>query len=275
VSSDVHERIASHLRSLRSGDGFGPRAGVEPEPEPTALAAIALDDGDARGWLESHQADDGGLAIVAGSIRNDSATAIAGLALGGGLAGERALDHVIASRARSLPADDAVPHDPNVRGWGWTPDTFGWVEPTSAVLLALRVLRPRATTAIAEGLALLADRECLGGGWNYGNPVVYDDDLPPFVHTTAVATIALQGDPAALGLRGVDVLRSRWPDEPGGLSLSTTLAAFELVDPGSARPVEAALAAEFDRTGLMDDVVSLAWAAIATGPGLERLRWRR
>jgi hypothetical protein len=48
--SSLFERSAETLDRSRSGDAFGPTAGAEPEPEPTALAAIALDDDAARRW---------------------------------------------------------------------------------------------------------------------------------------------------------------------------------------------------------------------------------
>jgi hypothetical protein len=57
------------------------------------------------------------------------------------------------------------------------------------------------------------------------------------------------------------------------LSLATALAAFRLAGDAEGELVEAALARRFDESGLLDDVVAIAWAAIATGPGLEALRW--
>lgn len=275
MPSDLHQRVVSRLRSLRVGDGFGPTPGVQAEPEPTALAAIALDDGDARGWLEGHQAEDGGFAIRAGDVENDSSTALAALALEPGQARERALDHILSNPARTLPVNRDVPHDPTTRGWAWTRGTFGWVEPTARAVLALRLLRPEAATSITDGVALLEDRQCDDGGWNYGNPVVLGAHLPSYAHTTAVALLALQGEPPAATARGLHVLRTRWRDEPGGLTLATSLAAFRLLDTASALVVEATLEDEIERSGVLDDVVALSWAAIATGPGIERLRWSR
>ncbi len=138
--------------------------------------------------------------------------------------------------------------------------------------MALRLLRPGAG-AIDDGVALLRDREAVGGGWNYGNRTVLDEDLPPYVQTTAIALIALRGADAAIESRGLDVLAGLWRDESsGGLSVATTLAAFRL----HGRGPEAAEAAEVlellvSETGLVGDAVALAWAAIATGDGLGRL----
>jgi hypothetical protein len=273
MAGDLHERLASRLAEV-GGPGFGPIPGAAAEPEPTALAAIALDDDDARAWLVEHQREDGGFGLVAGSVVVDAPTSVAALALRPGEPRERALDHLVEQRVDPAPSLDVAPHDPDTRGWGWTRDTFAWVEPTARALLALRLLRPDAADEIDDGLAVLADRECRGGGWNYGNSVVYDVSLPPFAQTTAIALVGIQGALPERSARGSVVLRALWPLEPGGLSLAMTLAAFRLTGDAEAESVEAALERRFDETGLLDDVVAIAWAAIATGPGLESLRWR-
>jgi hypothetical protein len=120
---------------------------------------------------------------------------------------------------------------------------------------------------------MLEDRQCDDGGWNYGNAVVLGDRLPSYGQTTAVALLALQGDPRMATDRGVGALRTRSREERGGLTLATSLAALRLLDTASAVAVESALEVEFERSWLMDDVVVLSWAAIATGPGIEWLRW--
>ncbi|MGH2641173.1 MAG: hypothetical protein ACRDGO_05705, partial [Actinomycetota bacterium] len=91
---------ASLVARLQNADGgFGPRLGQPSEPEPTALAALALSDQRARTWLAEHQRDDGSFAIVVGPYVNDSTTGVAALALGSGAERERALDHLESSRA--------------------------------------------------------------------------------------------------------------------------------------------------------------------------------
>ncbi len=272
MSDPLHERVSASLARARSGGGFGPRPGTAPEPEPTALASLALDDAAARGWLEINQSAGGGFELVAGSVVNDSATGLCALALEDGTARERALDHLVATPAAAVAADPNAPHDPNLHGWAWTTGTFGWVEPTAHALLALQALRPSADAQISDGRATLADRECQGGGWNYGSSVVLGVPLEPFAQTTAIALVALQDSDPALAQRGFTALRRVWPREQGGLSLATSLAAFRLAGLADAVDVEQALAEEFDGTGFLDDVVALAWAVLATGPQLERLR---
>ncbi len=264
--------FAARVSAARNDDGgFGPRPSVPSEPEPTALATIALDDADGRAWLESHQADDGSVPFDAAVVVNDSSTALAAIAFGAGAARDRALDHLVDSLARSTPSTPSVPHDESVHGWAWTEGTFGWVEPTSRGVLALRLLRPE-VPAIADGVGLLRDRESVGGGWNYGNRVVYDEDLPPYAQTTAAALLALRGADTELESRGIAALRHLWRAErEGGLSLAQATAALRVYGDHDADRAERALVDLFSRTGLRDDVVALSWAAIATGPALGSL----
>lgn len=267
--------FAERLRQAQNDDGgFGPRRGLPSEPESTALATLALDDGGGRAWLRARQTSDGAVQFDAGLVMNDSSTALAALALGAGEARDRAVDHVASSLARSTPSTAAVPHDESVRGWAWTEGTFGWVEPTSRGILALRLLRPDAP-AIADGVGLLRDRESVGGGWNYGNRIVYGESLPPFAQTTAAALIALQGADRELEVRGRTVLRRLWRDErDGGLSLAQATAALRLHRDPDARAAASALLDLVGRSSLLDDVLTLAWASIATGPSLSLLEVR-
>ena len=265
---------AGRLHSLRNADGgFPPVAGAPSEPEPTALAAIALDDDGARDWLAQAQQEDGSFLLGPDVLRNDSATPLAALALAPGAASDRALDYLLAHRAPTLGNDPRFPHDPATQGWGWTSKTFGWVEPTARGLLGLRVLRPAAGEAIADAKRLLADRECSGGGWNYGNRQVLGTNLEPYLQTTAAALIGLQDPSNPLVIRGMKVIDRLWLKEPGGLGLSMALAAMRLN--GQQRPTLAtALKRLVDETELLLDGASLAWAAIALGPNIARLQVR-
>jgi hypothetical protein len=264
--------IASRLRAAQNTDGgFGPRVGMPSEPEPTALATIALEDADGRAWLASKQVADGSVPIDASIVVNDSATALVAIAFGAGDGRERALDHLEASMARSVRSSAAIPHDASVHGWAWTEGTFGWVDPTARAVTALRLLRPDAP-AIDDGVGMLHDRETVGGGWNYGNRVVFGGDLWPYAQTTAAAMVALQGIDTDVEERGIATLRRLWREErEGGLSVALATAALRLHGDGDADASEDALRELFDRTAFLDDVVTLAWAAIATGPALSRL----
>ena len=47
-------------------------------------------------------------------------------------------------------------------------------------------------TRLSEAEAMILDRVCEGGGWNYGNAAVLGQDLRPYVPTTALAVMAMQ-----------------------------------------------------------------------------------
>jgi hypothetical protein len=259
------------LRRAQAADGgFGPRPGATAEPEPTALAALALGDPAATDWLATHQAEDGSVGIRLGPVWNDSATAFAAFALSGSER-RRALDHLAGGQGRVTADSPIVPHDGSLRGWAWTSGTAGWVEPTSRAVLALRALRP-AAAQIADGVGYLRDRACVDGGWNYGNRSVYGEDLPSYAQTTAAAMIALRPGDGAVFERGMAALGDLWQQERhGGLSLSMTLAAATVHGDPMAGAVLDAFHTLLERTGFLDDTVALAWGAIATGAGLDVL----
>ena len=264
------EDVRTLLARTRNLDGgFGVRAGQDSEAEPSAMAALALDDDRARTWLVDHQSEDGSFSFTAGPYVNDSATPLAALALAPGPERERALDHLESTRARRVATSDAIPIDSSAVGWAWTVGTASWVEPTARALWALRVARPT-STAMDDAVTLLRDRECLGGGWNYGNRLVLGVELPPFAQTTAIAMIAVHGTDPELESRGLSALRRLWRVESaGGLSLATALAAFRI----SGAKIEsdaasAALEGLLGTPGLRDDTIALGWAALAMGDRL-------
>lgn len=97
--------------------------------------------------------------------------------------------------------DRHVRFDPDKFGWPWTPETVSWVVPTSFALLALKYLPAASQTdlihfRIRRGVEMLFDRACPNGGWNAGNGVVYGEPMTPHLDATAVALLALQGEPA-------------------------------------------------------------------------------
>ncbi len=82
-------------------------------------------------------------------------------------------------------------------GWSWVPSSFSWVEPTSYALIALKKQRAglvgtNVDERIRQADAMIYDRMCTGGGWNYGNSKVLDYALWPYPDITALALIAMQ-----------------------------------------------------------------------------------
>lgn len=264
--------VAGLLRALQRPDGgFGPAPGTPSEPEPTSLAALALDDDDAVTWLLRHQESDGSFRTGPRALVADAATPLAALALPDGAERERALDWISGHRAPAQAQDARFPHDPTTRGWGWTSLTFGWVEPTARAVLALRVLRPSATAEIRDGLRVLADRECDGGGWNYGNREVLGKRYRPFLQTSAAALMALGGQASDLRDRSRAAIRARWAVERGGLGWSMGTAALRLSG-DDAEAEQRDLLELVNDHALLHNGVALAWTLLAVTDRLERLR---
>ena len=266
--------LVEALGEARLADGgFGLAGDGTSEAEPTAVAALALDDAAARAWLSAAQRPDGGFAALDGRPESPSVAALAALALNDRGAGLRALAHAVSNRAHTV--GESGEGDPDgLDGWGWTSDTFSWVEPTSRVLLATKILRPADSVTRSEALRILRDRRCPDGGWNYGNANVNGVDLRSYAQTTAVALIALQGEATSLVDPPLRFLQRRWRDEPGGLTLAQTLVALRLHGSDGAADLRQALASVYRRTAFLGNVLALAWAVLATAPDglLDRMR---
>jgi hypothetical protein len=247
----------SAIQAWRNPDGgFGPVPGAPSEPEATAMVALAFDDDLARRWIADTQQADGAVEIRVGSVTRD-VTALGALALAPGTAREHALDHLVSIFGANGP-DPTVATD----GWPWTDGAHGWTEPTAWGLMALR-LRPSAGDRIADARAFFGERECAGGGWNYGAPETLDVPIGPYVQTTALALVALDDDEPELSARGVGALERQWRSESDGLfSLATTTCALRV---GRSRQAAAAAEALARYPGRAEDTVTAAWVAFATG----------
>jgi hypothetical protein len=257
--------LKAKLARLQNADGgFGPVADAPSEPATTAVSAMALDDQGARAWLEGHIGADGSVTDDVGAVANDQ-TAVALCALREGTRVESALDHIESLRGAFVASTTDIPHTPDVLGWPWTDGGFGWVEPSAWAVLALRAHRPT-SSSLNDGIALLRDRECRGGGWNYGNRVAFGVELPPFAQTTAIGLLAVRGLDEDLEGRARAALPGLVVAEHQGL-LSTATAAVALSaagDPSAGAARSAAMAAVDDVSAWPTvDVHALAWAALA------------
>jgi hypothetical protein len=133
-------------------------------------------------------------------------------------------------------------------------------------------LRPTATDRIADALALFTERECVGGGWNYGTREIFDVDIPPFVQTTSVALLALGDLAPALAARGIAYLEQAWRSESDGpLSLATAVCALR--NARSSQGADALRALTSVPADDIGDTVAACWAHMAVnGVGPWRLR---
>jgi hypothetical protein len=167
--------------------------------------------------------------------------------------------------------------DPYLSGWSWTPGAFSWVEPTSYCLMALKKSRALLGGAaldirIQQGEALLYDRMCEKGGWNYGNSKVFGDALWPYPDVTAVALIALQDELLNdANRRSLLVLQDMMREAASGLTLGWGILCLKLygVD---VRKWEKNLLANFQKTRFLSETKALALAVLALGEGVNFFR---
>ena len=183
--------------------------------EPTCLALLAsrLGHAEAARVLLDAQRSDGGWGAFAD---DDQASGLTGLAL----LTLNTIGMVEPARSRAVrwllnhsgkeatwpwklkfrTMDTRVSFDPSKFGWLWQPGTCSWVVPTAFAVLALEqgfpCQRPRNVACrIQCGVEMLLDRACPGGGWNAGNGMVYGSPMAAHLDATAVALLALQGEP--------------------------------------------------------------------------------
>ena len=167
--------------------------------------------------------------------------------------------------------------DPYLNGWSWTPGAFSWVEPTSYCLMALKKSRPllggtNVEVRIQQGEALLYDRMCERGGWNYGNSKVLGEALWPYPDVTAVALIALQ-DRAAneANRRSLLALQDMMREAASGITLGWGILCLKIYSE-DARRWEKVLLANFQKTRFLSETKAVALAMLALGEGASLFR---
>jgi hypothetical protein len=167
------------------------------------------------------------------------------------------------------------PVNGSYRGWGWTPGTSSWVEPTSFALISLEQasrdqLPPEASRRFELATAMLYDRMCPGGGWNCGNPMVYGVAGEPLVIPTVWALIALRHNPT----RPENVMSLDWLERNIaniGSAGSLALARICMETYGRKWPADApALPDLYERNQFLESVPVAAWCCLAMSV---RSRW--
>lgn len=283
------EALTSALRGAVNADGgWAYYAGKTSRIEPTAWALLALaptgEQADrhvafltgleGRGLLLADRGSASvnygwnGLALIAlGAAGTDRALALR----------RSMLEGVAAAKGVQLGNDGprVVAQDGMLQAWSWTEGTFSWVEPTAYCLLALKQTpgrTPAIQARIDEAERVLADRVCGGGGWNYGNSAVLDQDLRPYVPTTALALLAMQDRPDNEAVRqSLAWLEAHATSESSAMALS--LAAIALSAFG--RPVRGVLTAlgrQYEATGFLGNAHLTAMALYALALPSHRAR---
>jgi hypothetical protein len=235
---DTPNAIAAAIANGRNADGgWGYFRQKSSRIEPTAWIAFSNPPmaESAREWLAGRQSDHGWLLDGPGLPVNYGFNGLALLALlapGRATPTARRLSQgVVGARGLALAQSPSLRQDNSLQAWSWVQDTFSWVEPTAYCLLALKraqslgvVGAAEIAARLADGERMLADRACAGGGWNYGNAHVFEQDLRPYAPTTALALLALQDRRDLPCVQaGLQFLVAQADREPSGLALALTL----------------------------------------------------
>lgn len=160
--------------------------------------------------------------------------------------------------------------DFSLRGWPWLPGESSWVEPTALSLLALDTDPSLAVGSerIKEAVHYLRDRRCHGGGWNVGNPVMFDAIFPPRVNPTAWAVLALaEISPNDILPEDIHVLREEMHLEGSPMGLAWGLIALHKIgDEDAEARARLAMLQEIDGSwGFNPYITASACLALAEG----------
>lgn len=273
MSVDLSDLRSVLLAGRNTDGGWGYYPGKTSRLEPTCWALLALGEQDDGTALRRWAARDGLLLERTGGDANFAFHGLALLAIRA-----RAVEHEGGSGALLAGIQRAAgialePSDINrqnnaLQGWSWIAGTFSWVEPTAWCLLALKKWAPVANPPVdakrvADAEALLFDRCCVNGGWNYGNSNMLGQELAPYVPTTAVALLALQDHPAHPAfVRSVAWLEREALSERSGSALALALIALRALG-RSAGAVSAALAGQLPTTLALHNHLGIAQALFA------------
>ena len=298
-NSDVARICLPFLRDTQNPDGgWGFRPGNSSRVEATSWALLALWEPSqessedrvrvhrARDFLQTTQLGDGSWPAAPGDETGCWVTSLCCLALKA--IGDQTQSSTIESGLRWIcddwPSDsspwrrflarlssqrDVAPINTSYRGWGWTPGTSSWVEPTSFALMALdRVASPELAAKSKKrgslATSLLFDRMCPGGGWNAGNPVVYGAAGEPAVVPTAWSLLALRNAQVRPEItQSLDWLQrtAASVQSPGSLSLIEIC----LRTHGRSQPGMASLGEVLKRSDFLDNTLVAAWCVLARG----------
>lgn len=202
--SVVLDRAVDRLASAPIG-GYHPEG--EAASEPIAWSAVALgragrsdSAGVAAEWLAGRQARDGSVGVTESQDAPYWPTALAMLAWRA-VDAQRYAERIARGAAWALeqapwtkPRDPKFGHDTALAGWSWAPDTHSWLEPTAFFVAALRDGEHADNARRLEGVRLLVDRLLPSGGANYGNTVVFGQELQQHPHSSGVVAWTLAGE---------------------------------------------------------------------------------
>jgi hypothetical protein len=296
IRSPAQDFYSDLLRRVQNKDGgWGYRPGIPSATEPTAWAVLALQAleessgaalASAADWLWRAQMAEGAWPTASGKEPGCWVSALACLAL----IGQKGSSQDAVSRGanwlcetwpaegnllwrlrqRNQKTDTVVHQDHSLRGWGWTPNTASWVEPTAYILIMLQNIpaqhRPsQADKRLRLGEKMLHDRACPGGGWNAGNPLVYGVPGVPRISPTVWALLALRNhQDRAVTMEGVEWLYQRYQGLRGPASLALAHLCLKVFGRG-AETVETQLGGFYSNNQFLQSIPAIAWASLALG----------
>jgi hypothetical protein len=281
----IEDELATILSAgANPAGGWGYSTGTASRIEPTCWAMLALANGPVPdsdshlGFLSRCRRPDGLLSDRPEFPANLSWTALGFLTLSTLSTSRATIDScarlldAIANTAGVQLADDPTLRQSNMlKGWPWMPETFSWVEPTSWCLLALkravRMAPARATDAlrsrIADGEALLVDRVCESGGWNFGNSNAFGKSLPAHVPTSALGLLALQDKrDLAVIRRSLVFVEAHWRRELSGTALALSLLCLRIYGRPTAE-IETAIGDQWQHTRFLGNLATTSMVRCA------------
>jgi len=135
---------------------------------------------------------------------------------------ERGVQWALSTQGELIESNSPQGHDTMILGWPWVAGTHSWLEPTAMNLLALEHSghsdHPRARQAVE----MLQDRLLVSGGCNYGNTIVFGQELLPHLEPTGLCLLGLHGVFDATGRigRSVEYLLRELSGKTATISLS-------------------------------------------------------
>lgn len=178
------EKARAYLARATNPDGsLGHLAGQPGHLEPTLLACAARALAPPRAWLAAQPWGWGHLLLPA--CLADGSDLVA-----------QTVDTILSLEGERVEdAKGWLGFDATIPAWPWIDQTAPWVEPTAYALLSLKRSGHGGSPRVSQGEALLQDRQCTDGGWNYGNPKVLGAELESYLPPTGWATLALPAGP--------------------------------------------------------------------------------
>jgi hypothetical protein len=275
-------------RALGQG-GFAAKPGDAYRPDATSWAILALSDEPAcqdlirqgRARLAADQLPDGRVAVSRDHPDAFWPTALAVFAWHRAPAYQKnqalAVQFLLASGGRLWPkrADAPIVNDTTIEGWSWTADTYSWVEPTALAMMALKLTGYEDHARVQEGTRLLLDRQLPHGGFNFGNTIVFGQELAPMPLSTGLALNALKDEtPREPIQRSLSYLQSRVTSLSTPLSLGWSLlglGAWQARPPEAKTLISSSLKSQ-DKYGPYDTCsLALLTVALKSPGGLENI----